>query len=539
MKILRGEQIRRADEFTIMHEPISSIELMERAATSAYRKIRELLKSLDGSFRIVVVCGPGNNGGDGLVIARKLHTDGYMPVVFLVSTGKLSSDCKYQVDVFKKLSPYFVMIESSDALVFIEDALKAKIPENASLFKTLNIESYHSFPFSCADVIVIDALFGTGLNKEPQSIFSEVIHLINRMKEINEKIKVISIDIPSGLFCDDNSSNKGPVVMADYTLTFELPKMSFFLPSRAKFVGDFHIIPIGILPEAIEREDSNMFFITGEMVRKMLKKRKQWSHKKNYGHSLIIGGCYGKGGAIIMSAIGCVCSGSGLTSLLIPSYLVNAVYSVLPEVMIKPDKHDKLITDVPDLTEYTCIGIGPGLGTYEESVSVVKEVISRCKCPLVLDADALNILAMHKELINELPENSILTPHTGEFRRLFGTTATDEEELKKQVEFSVKHRIIIIHKRKYTVITHPDGRIYFNSSGNAALAKGGSGDLLTGMITGLISRGYTPGEASIIATYLHGFISDMFVQEGHEDSFLPAHTKSLISMAFKKLASNT
>lgn len=513
MKILTAQQIRKIDELTIKNTPISSFQLMERAATAAFSWIYDFILNSKYRYNIVVVCGPGNNGGDGISISRRLIFNGFDTKVFVISQGKLSKDCKSQLDILAQYTKSIKFIKSQDDVAKLEEVLNPPI-------------------------LLIDAIFGTGLKESPTDVFASVINTINRFKLkyssnlLNSQFVVISIDIPSGLFCDDNSNNKGPIIQADFTLSFQIPKLCFFLPYSGKFVNQWILLPIGLLDDAIESENTNYYCITPQVIRSFLRGRSLWSHKGTYGHTLLIGGSIGKGGAIIMAGKAAAKVGSGLTTIRAPQYLVSSIASIAPECMVSPDSDNFIVSDIPPLKNFTSIAIGPGLGVYPQTKSVVKKLIYESSAPLVFDADALNILAEEKTWLEFLPPNTILTPHPGEFKRLFGTFASEEEELSFIQNFSVKKNVIIVLKRRHTLIALPNGKCFFNTTGNPSLAKGGSGDVLTGVIAGLISRGYPPHEAAMLGTFLHGLASDIFAKENNPETLLPLDIISYLTIAF-------
>ena len=501
MKILNTSQIRQADAFTIKKEPITSIDLMERAATKCYDWISKII---DKTTKIKVVCGLGNNGGDGLVIARLLLKAGYdVDVIILRYSEKCTDDFKINEERLKKLK-------------------KKNIIE---------ITKISEFPVFTDDDVIIDSIFGSGLTKPIEGFLAKVIENINKNKAF-----VISVDLPSGLFSENNlSNNLKAIIRADITLTFQVPKLSFLLPQNYLFVGEWYYLDIGLDMTFINSLDSDYYFIEEGDVRKMLKPRGKFAHKGNFGHALSISGSYGKMGAAVLSAKACLRSGAGLITSHIPKVGYNIMQTSVPEAMVSIDKSDKFISLLPDISKYTAIAVGPGIDKKEETQKMLKLLIQNSVIPLIIDADALNILSENKTWLAFLPKNSILTPHPKEFERLTGKLINDNERLQKQKEFSVKFGVYVIYKGAYTTISTPDGKLFFNSTGNPGMATGGSGDVLTGMLLGLKACGYSSLDASILGVYLHGLAGDIAKEQLCEVSMIANDIIENIANAFKVL----
>lgn len=517
MKILSAQSIKRVDAYTIENEPIASIDLMERAAGEAFKWIREFLYrrrwARGGASMIYLFCGPGNNGGDGFSVGRRLLADGFPVRAFLFASGRMSDDCIQQMEWFIKYGGQVTRVNNEDALA------------------ALNIEG-DGVPF-----LVIDALFGTGLSRPLEGIHAFAVKMINSIR--SKGATCISIDVPSGLFCDDNSMNSGPVVEADYTLTFQLPRLAFMLPWSGRYAGNVIILPIGLSQKAIDAEETRYFYFTEEDAIPFIKGRPLWSHKRSYGHALLVGGSAGKGGAIIMAGRGALLSGCGLVTAAIPGCLLESFQTRLPEAMTFPDECYSHITEVPRLDGFSAVGVGPGMGVNEDTRRVLKELIQRCEIPLIMDADALNILAEEKTWLAYLPPETILTPHTGEFRRLFGDFRTDEEALEKQVDASVRYNLIIIHKRYHSAVSFPDGTVWFIGRGGPVLARGGTGDILLGLITGLVARGYSRREASLLGPLLHGIAGDIAGEVVGSEAITSLEIASFLPDAWKVITNMT
>lgn len=486
MKILSTAQMREADAFTVTHEPVSSVDLMERAAHACANWIF----SRHGVTTVFhVFCGRGNNGGDGLALARMLGEKGFQPVVYLVSEGKeLSPDAK-------------INLERLNA----GGKIKVNIIKAASDFPVIGPHDW-----------IIDALFGTGLAGKLSGINAELVKWLNRTGN-----KIVSIDIPSGMFGENNSGNDpATVVDAHVTLTFQSPKLSFLLADMGAKVGELKILDIGLHRDYFDTVKTADNFITPADIAGAILPRDKFSHKGRFGHALLVGGSRGKAGAIQLAARACLRSGAGLTTVCVPACVLSIMQAMVPEAMAIADNEDDHISSALPLEKFNAIGIGPGLGTHEDTGRALKLLIQNSKCPLVLDADALNILSENPTWISFLPAGSILTPHPLEFDRLFGKHSSSWERYETLKRFAVKFNVFIVLKGAYTATATPMGEVFFNSSGNPALAKGGSGDVLTGIMTGLMARGLSPFYAAIVGVYIHGFSADLLVKRMAEDSVI-------------------
>ncbi len=497
MKILTAKQIKEADAFTIKNEPISSIDLMERAAKACALRIAEITHP-DSSF--IIFCGKGNNGGDGLAIARLL------------------SDMKRKVEVFVINHCENASQDFKTNLARLEKFGKVKINKINSASEIKLERQQNTF--------VIDALLGTGLNKPIEGILAETIELIN-----DSGLPVISIDIPSGLFCDEKPTHKH-IIRARKTLSFQRPKLTFLFADFAQYVGEFEILDIGLNEEFIESLPGNYFFVHSEDVRALLAPRKRFSHKGSYGHALLLAGSTGKVGAAILAAKACLRSGVGLLTAHLPSSACAIMQTALPEAMVNADLNAHIISSLPKNQNYSAIAMGPGIGTDKETANALKLLIQNAQAPLILDADALNILAENKTWISFLPGGTILTPHPKEFDRLCGTHTSDFERLQTARQFAQKNNLILVLKGSFTAIVLPDTKVFFNSSGNPALAKGGSGDALTGIILGLLAQSYSSANAALIAVFVHGYAADLYVSANSTQSMLASDLIDLLPKAF-------
>ncbi len=500
MKLFSSDQIKTIDKYTIKHEPISSVNLMERASQNIFSKISELCYK--GS-EFVVVASSGNNGGDGLAVARLLHNAGYSVRVILVQvSGKLSGDCDINFNRLTEIKK-----------------IQKDVVKHVSEINFSNRE------------IIIDALFGSGLSRPVEKLALEIVKKIN-----SSGCRVISIDLPSGLFCDDNSGNNPEgIVKADYTLSLQFPKISFFFSENYKYTGEWFVLPIGLHPQIISEEYSPFIYLEDWEIKPLLKKREKFSHKGNFGHALIISGSYGKMGAAVLVSRACMRAGAGLLTSYIPACGYNIMQISSPESMVITDSCQKYVSELPDVAPYSAIGIGPGIGTHELTGEILKKLIESVRVPLIIDADGLNLLAANKKWLRNLPENTILTPHPKEFDRLAGESSTSFERFKRAALFSKRYKTIVVLKGAYTQIFSPDGNCFFNSTGNPGMATGGSGDVLTGIILGLLAQGYKPVNAAKIGVYIHGLSGDMAASITGQYSLTASQIVEYLPSAFKTL----
>lgn len=499
MKILPVDKIREADEYTIQNEPIASIDLMERAATNLYNTIKTGLAKGQG---VHVFAGIGNNGGDGLVLARLLHDDGFDVKTWIVQyNDQFSPDFQTNLERLKEKS----------TITFIK--------------------SESEIPVVKADELIIDAIFGSGLNRPVSGFTAKLIDSLNQSGAI-----IIAVDMPSGLFADKAVDlKKHSIIKADYTYSFEFPKLAFLMPENDLFAGRWEVVPIGLQPGFIEQVEVKNRLIETAYISSMLKHRPKFSHKGSYGHALLIAGSKTKMGAAILSAGACIRSGTGLLHVHLPVENHTALQSIYPEAMISFDDNDTHFSWLPDLSPYNAIAIGPGLGTHTETANALKLLIQESKVPMVFDADALNLLAENKTWLSFLPAGSILTPHPKEFERLAGKFSNGFERLQMQIDFSVRHKLYVVCKGAHTSITTPQGQCWFNTTGNPGMATGGSGDVLTGLMLGLLAQHYTPFEASLLGVYLHGLAGDMAADEMGMESLIASDLIKHIPKAFIKL----
>ncbi len=476
MKIYSAAQIRAWDAYTMEHEPVSSVNLMNRAAHA----FTDWFVSwyTDSQRPVCVFAGTGNNGGDGLAVARLLHRRFYEVKVFVCDfNGKRSADFEAQ---------------------------RLVLPEGVDLSI---VRTPGELPALKSNDIIIDALFGTGLSR-PLTKFPwpQVVDYLNAMP--NEKV---AIDLPSGLFADQHTD--GPVVQVSRTFSFERPKLAFFFPENAERVGEWSYGPIGLLPAYEEHAATASHYLNHAAAQALVQPRTKFSHKGTFGHALLLSGSRGKMGAAVLAARACLRSGVGLLTVHTAGCGYSTLQTSVPEAMCSTGHEADFITQLPDLQKITTVGIGPGIDTHPETVQVLYELLKAVQQPMVLDADALNLLAQHADWWPLIPENSILTPHPKEFERLFGPAENDFARQELQRQKAQEHGIIIVLKGANTAVAMPDGSCWFNSTGNPGMATGGTGDVLTGLLTGLLAQGYAPPAAAKLGVYLHGLAGDLAAAE--------------------------
>ncbi|HEY2726937.1 MAG TPA: NAD(P)H-hydrate dehydratase [Parafilimonas sp.] len=491
MKILSAQQIHNWDAYTIEHEPITSIDLMERAAQSCTDYILQQ-PFFDKPFKIF--CGKGNNGGDGLAIARQLINQQYNVSVYIIEFGAVGTeDFQTNLQRLHELTVNIHFIQSEEFFTEIND-----------------------------NDVVIDALYGSGLNRPLKDLSAALVNYINQSRAYT-----ISIDVPSGMFIDKSSVGNA-IIKADVTLTFQCYKLCFLVAENAAFTGNLHMLDIGLHHAFLDSADTVYQLISKSAIQQIYTPRKQFSHKGNYGHALIIAGNTGKMGAALMATHACLRTGAGLTTVNVPKDFLNAVHAYLPEAMCNLREDDLNFKNI------TAVGIGPGLGTEKDAQHLVEQTINQFKQPMVIDADALNILSSKKEWLNQLYAETILTPHPKEFERLFGKVENDFERMEMALQQSLKYNCIIVLKGRYTLIAK-NGEGWFNKTGNAGLAKGGSGDILTGIITALLAQKYKPLQAALFGVYLHGLAADFALQTQSQETMLASNVVEHLNDAFSDL----
>lgn len=493
MKLLSAKQFQEWDAYTISHEPISSIELMERAALICTEYIVKHF-SINKSIRIF--CAKGNNGGDGLSIARLLIGQGYPVTIYILELGKIgSADFQTNLHRLHSFTTDIHFLQSIDA------------------FPTIQIGD-----------IIIDALYGTGLNAMIDGISKSLIEFLNL-----SGAEIISIDIPSGLFVDQSSKGNA-IIQATTTLSFQSLKLCFLAAENATYIGNLQILDIQLQKEFLQNLSTEFELIEEEKLRLIFKPRNEFAHKGIFGHALLIAGSEGKMGAAILSARAAMRSGLGMLTVAIPSQTNFEIHASLPEAMVLDRDNESI-----DFEKFTTIGIGPGLGTDPDAEALLKMVIEKFKKPLLIDADAINIIAANPTWLSQVAPDSILTPHPKEFDRLFGKNENEFERWRKAVQLSNQYQLTIVVKGHHTLIASK-GKAYFNNTGNVGLAKAGSGDSLSGIITALLAQGYASAVAALLGVYIHGLAADLALDFQSPESLLASDTIESIGDAFKYLA---
>ena len=505
MKIFSSEIIKEIDKATCQAQNIESIELMERAASAL---CCEIVSRFSPSKRIVVMAGPGNNGGDALALSRLLYEQGYRKIeVFLFNVmGKLSHDCS----------------EERDRLMLIQG------------FDFTEVTRDFQPPYLRPDDVVVDGLFGSGLRGPLMKGFLNLVRYIN-----DSGAYVISIDIPSGLSGEWNEGvSRRDMVRADLTLTFQFPRLSFFFEENQEVIGDWKVLDID-LDEAIMKElPVDFMLVEARNIRPLLKKRKSFSAKRDYGSALIFAGSTGMAGAAVLAARACLKSGAGLATVHSGRITMPIVQTAIPEAMFEPDRNEHFITDMSVHHNHQAVAVGPGLGVHDKTIDALEDLLKNYKSPLVLDADALNCMSLRPHLLSLLPSGSVITPHAGEFDRLFGECVNSEQRLRKAIDMAKYYNIIIVLKGHFTATIRPTGRVYINSNGNPGMATAGSGDVLTGVITAFIAQGFRPEQAATIAVFVHGAAGDLATAKTGEFGVLASEIADNCSLAISDIIEN-
>jgi ADP-dependent NAD(P)H-hydrate dehydratase / NAD(P)H-hydrate epimerase len=496
IKIVSSAQTKELDQYTIEHEPIASIDLMERACRAF---VKWFVERYDVSHPVGIVCGTGNNGGDGLGIARMLHDFNYPVKVWIVrGTATETSDFKTNLMRIENEIPVSEITAQVSPDLFLD----------------------------CP--IIIDAIFGSGLTRPVEGIYADVINGLNQTNAIK-----ISVDIPSGMFADKHS--EGIVFNADHTISFQFPKLAFVMSENNQRTGEWHLVDIG-LSKKKSKEIITPYFLTSlKAVRGILKPRGKFDHKGKFGHALLIAGSTGKMGACVLAARAAMRSGVGLLTVHIPKSGYVIVQSAVPEAMALIDSSTDHFSDDVEEEKFSVVGIGPGLGQHTDTHKALEKLLKKSKKPMVIDADALNIISTHPSLQSLIPEGSILTPHPKEFERLAGTWPDDFERLELLKKFSTKINSVIVLKGAYSAIACPSGNVYFNPTGNPGMATAGSGDVLTGILTGLLAQGYAAEDAACLGVFVHGLSGDIAAKDNGMNALLASDLIAFLPAAFKKL----
>jgi len=498
MIILNAKQTRLADAYTIEHEPIASIDLMERASTSF---VNAFYQNHDPKNKIAIVCGTGNNGGDGLAISRILINKGYQVQAYVVQLKEGGSD---------DFKTNYGRLDAIATIKIISD--------------TKSIAAFDEYK------TIIDALFGSGLTRAVTGLYAEVINSINKMVDTD----VISVDIPSGLSVDrpTEADEQGSIINANTTISFQVPKLSFFIPENYQYVGQWKVVDIGLNQDYINRQESDYSTIEDSEIEKSLPKRNKFAHKGTFGHGQLFGGSSGKMGAATLAAKAFLRSGAGLLTVTIPESGVKIMQTSVPEAMVLEQPGEQHITFFNASPLADTFGIGPGLSQEKATAKALGDFLVENDRPLVLDADALNILSTHREMLSLLPKDTIITPHIKEFDRLAGTSANNWQRLDKAREFSQKWQLITVLKGAHTAVINSNGKIRFNTTGNPGMATGGSGDVLLGIITSLRAQGLTAIDSATAGTFIHGSAGDFAANKKSMTSLIAGDIIEALSDVF-------
>ena len=502
MKIFTTAQIHELDKYTIEHDPIASLDLMERAARALTQVV---VQEWTVATPIVIFAGPGNNGGDALAMARMLSEQNYQVSVYLFNiSGHLSADCA---------------------------ANKQRLLDTKLAKNFVEVSTEFDPPVLDSNTLVIDGLFGSGLNKPLAGGFASLVKYINASPS-----KVVSIDVPSGLMTEDNAYNvRANIIRANMTLTLQHPKLSFLFPENQQFVGQLRVLDIKLSKEGIEKIEASFTMIEESDVRERLLTRSPFAHKGQMGTALMIAGCYGMAGAAVLATKACLRAGVGKVVVNSPRRNIPILQTAIPEAVVRSGSEETIFAETIDTDDYQAMGIGPGLGQSEQTAIALIAQLRRTQCPIVADADAINILANHRAWLQQLPKEIILTPHPKELDRLEGHSADTYERITKACNLAERLKGYVILKGHHTAICCPDGHVMFNTTGNAGMATAGSGDVLTGILTGLLARGYKPQDACIVGVYLHGLAGDLAAKEIGEESLIAGDIIQYIGKAFKRL----
>ena len=473
---------------------------MERAASELFKWIS---RNVEKNTSVVIFAGPGNNGGDGLALARMMYEARYEVVLCYINfTIKTSGDWHINMERLEKTG-----------------------------IKIINAVSVNDLPILSYETLVIDAIFGTGLARKLEGFTSEVAKYINK-----SDARVVAVDCPSGLFSEDNTGNdRDSIVRASTTLTLQFPKVSFYMADNYCYTGEYITLPIGLHPRAIREKTTSFFALDNSVIKPLLKTVGKFDHKGTNGHGLIVAGSCGKIGASVLASRAALRTGLGLLTVHLPRPAADIIHTTIPEAMVQCDQSDIMISEIYDLHKYDAIGVGPGIGTKPNTVKALENLIQNYKGSLVVDADAINIISANKGMLKHLPENTILTPHPGEFDRLAGKSDSCYDRLKKQQDLARDTACIIILKGANTSIVFPDGRTWFNTTGNPGMATAGSGDVLTGMVLSLLSQGYSQTDAALISVYVHGCAGDLASELIGFESLIASDIINNIGPAFKSI----
>lgn len=493
MKIFSAPQIKEWDQFTIGHEPISSIHLMERAAARCAEWIQQ---HIPHHKKLIFFCGNGNNGGDGLAIARLLLAERGNISVYTLKDGKRSVDCEINLH---RLMDMQVTIHELGT------------PEH--------------FPEIDEDDIVVEALFGTGLNKPLEGMAQLLVEFIHQCEAT-----VISIDVPGGLFTDTSSKNN-TVIKATHTLSLQCPKLAFMMTENGTHIGNVSILDIGLQSAYYNDTLTDTYTIDRDTVGTIFQSRKTFTHKYSFGHALLYAGSKSMMGAALLSAKSCLRTGAGLVTVHMEDAFMPIIQTALPEAIASSESDFSTLRK-----KKAAIGFGPGLAINETNKNIAEQLLTNWDGPLVIDATGISLLVPLLHLLSARKgKPAILTPHAGEFERLFGKTDNDFEQMELALQKAALHNCYIVLKGHHTLIACPDGETWFNTTGNSGMATAGSGDVLRGIITGLLAQGYETKHACLLGVYLHGIAGDMAANHLSKEAMIAGDITEQLGNAFKEL----
>lgn len=501
MKLINTDQIRAWDAYTIAHDHIKSIELMERASTIFSNWFSS---QYDTENVVYIFCGSGNNGGDGLAIARLLHQKFFNVKVLI---------CR---------------ISSSESEDFKTNL--TRLPQRSEILRGY-INENDPFPEIEKEAILIDAILGSGLTRPVTGYWAGFFEYLNESPN-----NIVAVDMPSGLFADKTMKNtEGVAIEAQKVFSFEMPKLAFLMRENQHFTQSFYYQSIGLKQDFLNDIDAKNVYVTLDFVNQRIRKRDKFSHKGSYGHALLVVGSYGMAGAAVLSARACLRSGVGVLTVHTPQCNRLILQTTIPEAMVRTDADEYAISQNNDSIIYEAIGIGSGIGKAGRTASALKIYLTNTIKPMVIDADALNLIADNPEMIELIPKHSILTPHPKEFERLFGKTKNDFERLEVLRSRAKALKINILLKGAHTIVANTEGVCHFNSTGNAGMATAGSGDVLTGIITSLLAQGYDPTDAAILGVYIHGMAGDFAERVVGQEALLASDIVDNLGTAFKSI----
>lgn len=497
MKIFSAAQVKEWDAYSIKNEPINSINLMERAATACYRW---LVKNEFAQKHFRIFCGKGNNGGDGLALARLLIQNNCRVTVYILEFGKIGTE-DFQLNLER-------LHQCTTDIHFIQ---------STEFFPTIN-----------KDDVIVDALFGIGLNKPLDGISAQLVQYLNLQEAL-----MVSIDMPTGLFTD-KASTGNTIINATHTLSFQNYKLALLLPENETYCGQVHLLEIGLHKLFEDNEASIFEMIDRHAIKNIFKPRSNFAHKGNYGHAVLLCGSYGMMGAAVLSSLGCLKSGVGKLTACVPQCGYQIMQATVPEAMCEVEG-ENFIQHPPSIEKFDAVGIGPGIGLFPSHKELLQHVFSTANKPIVIDADALNIIAQEPSLFTSIPAGSIITPHPKEFERLFGKTQNNFERLQLALAKANEFNIFIVLKGHYSFIACSGQKGYFNSTGNPGMATAGSGDVLTGILTGLLAQGYDSMQACMLGVYVHGLAGDIAAGKYSQEAMTAGNIADCMGDAFKML----